>query len=215
MDEANNGYINMEHITARLHHEVRYLEPMRLLRANFKVSEEEMLWRLAALFGYESLEDLPAPKSEYELKVNEEHVTWFLLELMVFTFAHQSARLGYTPAYFVPDVNPFLFDMDRFEKPMPGFILPFPIGHTERWSKTANLGFARASFSALENAFALGVWYIPCDENGGWVFHAIGGERGSALREKVKRHGGVLIPKADEDKMVEIMERVCKERLAD
>ncbi|WP_457637912.1 hypothetical protein [Oceanithermus sp.] len=76
MANTSGDYINLEAVAARLHHEVRNLEPMRQLREAYEVDEEEMLERLAALFGYESAARLPAPKSEYDIEVDEQIVAW-------------------------------------------------------------------------------------------------------------------------------------------
>ncbi|ADR37833.1 hypothetical protein Ocepr_2385 (plasmid) [Oceanithermus profundus DSM 14977] len=213
MDKEKDDFIDMGAVAARLHHEVRYLEAMRLLRETFEVDEEEMLERLAALFGYESAGRLPAPKSKYDLEVDEQIVAWYGLELLVFTFAHPSARKGHTPAYYVPDVNPFLMDLDRLDEPTPGFVLAFPLKKTEVYKKEFNLPLLRVSLSKMEDALAVGVWFIRCDESEvDWIFHGISGETSGALEKKVREHGGIRIPRGNEDEMVKIAERVCKER---
>jgi len=211
--KAGGDYIDLEAVTARLHHEVRHLEPVRLLREAFEVSEEEMLERLAALFGYEGAGALPAPKAKGEVEIDEQIVAWYGFELTVFTFAHQSARKGHTPAYYAPDVNPFLMDLDRFDEPTPGFVLPFPLNRAGTYEKEFRLPLLRASFSKMEDAYAVGVWVIRCDESEVyWTFHGISGETSGTLEKKVREHGGIRIPRADEDEMVKIAERVCRER---
>jgi len=213
MNETNDERIDLGAVTARLHHGVRYLEPVRLLRGDFEVSEGEMLERLAALFGYEGAGALPAPKAKGEVEIDEQIVAWYGLDLTVFTFAHRSARKGHTPAYYVPDVNPFLMDLDRFDEPTPGFVLPFPLKRAEIYEKEFRLPLLRASFSKMEDAYAVGVWVIRCDESEVyWAFHGISGETSATLEKKVREHGGIRIPRADEHEMVKIAERVCRER---
>ena len=209
---ASEGAVDLKLITARLHHDVRYLEPLRLLRESFEVSEGEVLERLAALFGYEGPDELPAPKSRHDLDLDERIVAWYGLELIVFAFAHQAARLGRGHAYYVPDVNPFLMDPDRFDGPRAGFVLPFPVGTSERWKKKIEVPFARLVVGVDDTAVALGVWYIDCGATVDWVFHGINGDKTSSFERKVRKHHGLRIPFADEDEMVRIAERVCRGR---
>lgn len=60
MSKQKDDFIDMKAVAARLHHEVCYLEAMCLMRNVLKASEEEMLQRLAALFGYDDV-DAPQP----------------------------------------------------------------------------------------------------------------------------------------------------------
>ena len=210
MSNTNDGSIDMGAVVARLHHDVRYLEPLRLLRESFEVDEGDVLERLANLFGYGGPDELPAPKSRYELDLDERIVAWYGLELIVFAFAHQAARLGRGHAYYVPDVNPFLIDLDRFKEPRAGFVLPFPVGTAERWKKEIEVPFARLVIGVDDTAVALGVWYIDCGETADWVFHGISGDKASSFERKVRKHRGLRIPFADEDEMVRIAERVCR-----
>ena len=211
MDETNDDKVDMNAVAARLHHEVRHFEPVRLLRDVLKVGEEEMLQRLAALFGYDDVEELPAPKTGGEIEIDEQIVAWFMLELMVFTFAHQSVRLGHTPAYYVPDVNPFLMELDRCDESMPGFLLSLPLKRAEVFKKEYQLPFLRMSLSKMEDSLAVGVWVIRCDEpEVYWTFRGVSGGTSGALAKKVREHGGRRIPRADEEKMVELAEMLCK-----
>lgn len=213
MREASNEHIDMEAVAARLHHEVRYFEPLRLLREAFEVSEEEVLERLAEIFGYDSPEALPRPKSRYDLGVDERIVAWFGLELVVFAFAHQAARLGFGHAYCVPDVNPFLMDVDRFAEPRAGFVLPFPVGTVARWEKKIEVPFARLVISVDDAAVALGVWYIDCDGEVDWIFHGMSGDKVHSFERKVRTHHGLRIPFADEGEMASVAEWDCAKAL--
>lgn len=209
---VSDSAINLEDVAARLHHDVRYLESLRLLREGFEVSEEEVLERLATLFGYDGPEALPRPKSRYDLEVDERILAWYGLELMVFAFAHQAARLGFGHAYYVPDVNPFLMDLDRFEEPRAGFVFPFPVGTSERWKKKVEVPFACLVIGVDDIAVALGVWYIDCREAVDWVFHGISGDKAASFERKVRAHRGLRIPFGDEDEMARVAERVCRGR---
>ena len=195
MSKEGDDSIDMKGEAARLHHEVRYLEAMRLLREAFEVDEGEMLERLAALFGYESVDGPLAPKAEGEVEVDEQIVAWYGLESPVFAFAHPSARKGHTPAYHVPDVNPFLMDLDRLDEPTPGFVLALPLKRAEAYKKEFQLPLLRASLWKMEDALAMGVWFIRCGESEVyWVFHGISGETSGTLEKKVREHGGSISP---------------------
>lgn len=212
MDNERGDSIDMKAVAARLHHEVRYLEPLRLLREVFEVGEEEVLERLAELFGYDGPEALPRPKSRYDLEVDERIVAWYGLELLVFAFAHQAARLGFGHVYYVPDVNPFLMDVDRLAEPRAGFVLPFPVGVAARWEKKVEVPFARLVIGVDDAAVAVGVWYVDCGEAVDWVFHGISGDKADSFERKVRAAHGLRIPFGDEGEMIKIAERVCKER---
>ncbi|WP_457637913.1 hypothetical protein [Oceanithermus sp.] len=101
-------------------------------------------------------------------------------------------------------------DLDRPDGPTPGFVLPFPLKRAEVYKKEFQLPLLRVSFSKMEDAFAVGVWFIRCDESEVyWVFHGISGETSATLEKKVREHGGIRIPKGSEGKMVEVAEEVC------
>ncbi|WP_287371557.1 hypothetical protein [Oceanithermus sp.] len=213
MHERSDEHIDMEAVAARLHHGVRYFEPLRLLRETFEVGEEEALERLAELFGYDTPEALPHPKSRYDLRVDERIVAWYGLELVVFAFAHQAARLGFGHAYYVPDVNPFLMDLDRFAEPRAGFVLPFPVGTVARWEKKIEVPFARLVVGVDDAAVAVGVWYVDCGKAVDWVFHGISGDTAGSFERKVRAARGLRIPFGDEDEMARVAERDCAKAL--
>lgn len=209
---TKDNAISLEHVVARLHHDIRYFEPMLRLRESYGVSEGEALGRLASLYGYKGPEALPRPKSRYDLRVDERVVAWCGLEYVVFAFAHQIARLERSAAYYVTNVNPFLMGLDHLEEPRSGFVIPLSIGKVERRLGGTEFPFVRTIFPGGGIQVVVGVWCIECAGGSRWVFHGISGDEAGSFEQKVRTGHTFRIAFADETEMSRVAERFCREQ---